>query len=172
MLLPLLYVGACVCLVPLKERLSRRDLPQRLALLRESVWHAERQPVVASTRRPYRRIQKLNEDQVAELVATYRAGGTVSGLARHFGIDRTTVRAVLDREQVARRSQGRVLSLEEIERASQLYREGLNLRAVGAELGVDYRVVRRGLMAAGVRVRQGGRRLNDADGVEPSPRLP
>lgn len=78
------------------------------------------------------------------------------GLARQFGVHRTTVMAVLDRKRVARRSAGRVLSLEEIERASELYREGFTLRAVGSELGVDYRVIRRGLLAAGVRIRRAG----------------
>ena len=108
-------------------------------------------------RRPYRRVHKLSEVEVAELVAEYRDGASVLGLARQYGVHRTTVMAVLDRERVARRSQGRVLSLEEIERASQLYRGGLNLRAVGAELGVDYRVVRRGLVAAGLKLRRAGR---------------
>ena len=147
----------CVRLVPLKERFSRRDLPQKLGLLLKSVRQAERQPVVDGARRPYRRVHKLSEVEVAELVAEYRDGASVLGLARQYGVHRTTVMAVLDRERVARRSQGRVLSLEEIERASQLYRGGLNLRAVGAELGVDYRVVRRGLVAAGVKLRRGGR---------------
>lgn len=80
-------------------------------------------------------------------------------LAQQFGVHRTTVMAVLDREGVERRSQGRVLSPEELERAARLYRDGLNLRAVGAEIGADYRVVRRGLVAAGVRLRRAGGRV-------------
>ena len=144
-------------LVPLKEHLSRRDSAERLAALVRSVREAEGQPAVEGTRHPYRRVHKLSEVEVAELVTEYRAGASVLGLARQYGVHRTTVMAVLDRERVARRSQGRVLSLEEIERASQLYRGGLNLRAVGAELGVDYRVVRRGLVAAGLKLRRAGR---------------
>jgi hypothetical protein len=51
-------------------------------------------------------VLKLSEQQVEKLVSDYRVGGTVPRLARHFRVDRTTVRAVLDREDVPRRSQG------------------------------------------------------------------
>lgn len=144
-------------LAPLKECLSNPDLSEALPELLASVRAAEEQSAVAVARRSYKRVPTLSEAQVEDLVATYRAGATVQGLARQFAVHRTTVMAVLDRQQVQRRVQGRVLSGEEIERACQLYHDGLNLRAVGAELGADYRVVRRGLLAAGVRLRRAGR---------------
>ncbi len=91
-------------------------------------------------RRTHQGVQKVSELRTLDLVAAYHAGGTVQGLAEQFGVHRTTVMAVLDRAGVARRSPTRVQSAEELDKASQLYRDGLNLRSVGAAVGADYRV--------------------------------
>jgi transposase-like protein len=145
-------------LVPLKEHLSKTILADRI----QSLWAEIRQiepdaPILRASRRPAHRARRLSDERAAEVGAAYRAGGTVSGLARQLEIDRGTVRSALRRAEVPQRPQARVLTPEETERACRLYQEGLGLKVVGAQLGVDYRVVRRGLVAAGVEVRQRGR---------------
>jgi DNA-binding MarR family transcriptional regulator len=46
---------------------------------------------------------RLKPEQVDELVAAYRAGGTIKGLAKEYGIHHTTVMRHLDRRGVVDR---------------------------------------------------------------------
>ena len=52
---------------------------------------------------PVQRNNRLGEDKVLELVASYVAGMSVAELARQFEVNETTVRAHLKRRQVGRR---------------------------------------------------------------------
>lgn len=48
-----------------------------------------------------RTARQLDAEQTEQLIAAYRAGGTVFELGRWFGIDRRTVGAILRRNKVA-----------------------------------------------------------------------
>lgn len=139
-------------LVHLKGRLSNPVEVQILTELATIVDNALANPAEIPPKPPRRRLHKLSEAQVEELVAAYLGGATITSLATQFNVNRTTVMAVLDRRRTPRRHQGRVLTDAEVQQALQLYRNGLGLRAVGVKLGADYRVVRRALMDAGMRV--------------------
>lgn len=108
------------------------------------------------TKRPRSRRQhqhqiRLNPDQIRKLVSEYQEGLTVLDLAVRYRIHRTTVLAVLRREKVPPRTG--VID-RNIDEAKQLYELGWSLSKVGQHLGVDAETVRRGLMKAGVVIRQ------------------
>ncbi len=96
--------------------------------------------------------RRLNAEEVRTLVSGYKAGGTVKGLAREFGVHHTTVRRMLDRAGVERR---KVMPLNDAELtlAAQLYGQGLTIAQVGEALNRRYQTMRRELLRAGVVMR-------------------
>jgi hypothetical protein len=70
---------------------------------------------------------RLDSDEVAGLVAAYRAGGRVKQLARQFGIHRLTVSSVLQREGVALRPRG--IHPDDLAEVTRLYQDGWALAA-------------------------------------------
>jgi hypothetical protein len=72
-------------------------------------------------------------------------------LARVFGVHLTTIRAALDRHGETIRVL--TISSVQVEAASQLYRSGLSLAAVGQKLGFDAATIATHLRRAGVPIR-------------------
>jgi transposase-like protein len=98
-----------------------------------------------------RRQRRLRPHEVAQLIVGYESGAGMSDLAREFGIHRATVSVLLAREGVKPRKVG--LTVEEITRACQLYRERSSLAKIGQKFGVDGMTVRRALLLSGVVMR-------------------
>jgi len=84
-------------------------------------------------------------------VADYVEGVEVIELARRYGIARQTVLEQMRREGVARRHPR--LSVDDTERAADLYRAGDSLATIGDVFAVDPGTVRRALMKLGVPMR-------------------
>ena len=78
-------------------------------------------------------------------------------MAGKHSIHRTTVLALLERHQVARR--GRVLTPDHIGRAVSSYASGHSCASIGKELQVSPETVRQALLKAGVGMRRPGRPL-------------
>jgi hypothetical protein len=92
------------------------------------------------TTRSVRRLPRLTEPEIAELVALRQAGEQIAVLAERFGVGRNTVLAHLKRRDVpGRRWHGRTLGAEQLHEAGQLYDSGANLIAVAERFGVDRR---------------------------------
>jgi len=103
-----------------------------------------------------RRVQRrLPPEEIEELVAAYLAGATALALAGKHSIHRTTVLALLERHQVARR--GRVLTPDHIKRAVSSYASGRSCASIGKEFHVNPETVRQALLKAGVAMRTPGR---------------
>jgi len=98
---------------------------------------------------------RLPAEEVEELVAAYLAGATALALAGKHSIHRTTVLALLERHQVARR--GRVLTPDHIEQAVSSYASGRSCASIGKELRVNPETIRQALLKAGIAMRKPGR---------------
>ncbi|RIX34678.1 hypothetical protein D3M95_06695 [Corynebacterium falsenii] len=83
-----------------------------------------------------------------QLVGDYEAGSGVQELASKYGVHRATVFAHLQRREVPRRRPG--LSEPEQAEALRLSREGMSMRAIGRQMGVDRKAVRAALVEAGI----------------------
>ena len=99
--------------------------------------------------------RRLSPEEVEELVAAYLAGSTALTLAGKHSIHRTTVLALLERNQVSRR--GRVLTSDHIERAVSSYASGRSCASIGKKLQVNPETIRQALLKAGVAMRRPGR---------------
>jgi hypothetical protein len=99
--------------------------------------------------------RRLLPEEVEELVAAYVAGATALALAGKHSIHRTTVLALLERQQVSMR--GRVLTPDHIERAVSSYASGRSCASIGKELQVNPETIRQALLKAGVAMRRPGR---------------
>lgn len=76
----------------------------------------------------------------------------MADLATQYGVHRQTISALLRREGVTIR-QRRVMSEAEIDRAVQLYEQGLSLQTIGERLGWDHKTIHRQLKKRGVVMR-------------------
>ena len=94
--------------------------------------------------------RRLNEVELKELASLYRAGARIRELCTIFGIHRTTALAALERMGVSRRAHEVKLTGTRLDRAVELYADGLSLADVGSELRVDAATVRRALAGAGI----------------------
>lgn len=90
----------------------------------------------------------LTAAEVDHLVAEYEGGAGVQELAEKYGIHRATVFAHLRRREVPRRRPG--LNDHEQAEAVRLSRDGMSMRAIGRQMGVDRKAVRVALVDAGV----------------------
>ena len=90
----------------------------------------------------------LTASEVDHLVADYEAGAGTQELAEKYGIHRATVFAHLRRREVPRRHPG--LSGHEQAEAVRLSRDGMSMRAIGRQMGVDRKAIRVALVDAGI----------------------
>lgn len=90
----------------------------------------------------------LTPSEVDRLIEDYTAGMSVVGLAKKYGIHRTTVSAHLSRRSTLRRRPG--LDVDECAEAVRLFRAGVSMRAIARRLGVGRRSVRTCLVDAGL----------------------
>ncbi len=109
------------------------------------------EPVAEVPRTSWRRVRRLSESEVDQLVADYQAGRTVYELAAQFGINRKVVSKHLHARGVTMRMRG--LSPTQIDQAVRLYGEGASLATIGCKLGVDAGTVHARLRERGVRMR-------------------
>ena len=94
---------------------------------------------------------RLDPHQVKDVTKGYRTGATAKELAEQFGLHRTTVTAILQRQGVEPRQRG--LSGAQVAEACRLYPEGWSLARLADRYGVDDMTVRRYLLQAGVVMR-------------------
>jgi hypothetical protein len=97
------------------------------------------------------RVRKLLASEVTQIVDAYQGGSTVVQLAVQFGIDRETVRRILNQAGRLRRPRG--LTAEQVDQAVGLYGGGMSLARIGVRFGVDAKNVRRRLLERGVVMR-------------------
>ena len=108
---------------------------------------------------------RLTADQLARLVAGYKAGVTVYELAADFGIDRRTVSAHMKRQGVQMRL--RPPNASTIDEMVRLYRSGLSLAKVGGAVGFNADTVLKYLRTRGVPTRDTqGRSRADSGGQD------
>ena len=135
-------------------RYSKLDIATKL---RSILAGSGRDDLPARTTRSVRRLRRLTEAEVAELVTLRRSGEQIDVLAERFAIGRNTVMAHLKRRDVpGQRWHGRTLSDDQLADAGRLYATGLNLIAVAQQFGVDRRYLRQALPEAGFTIRRGG----------------
>ena len=77
--------------------------------------------------------RRLSDEQIAELVARYNDGEGTPTLSRAYGVSRSGLRQLLLAQGVTLRDPS--MSAEEIDRAAKLYKSGLTIRQVGAQMG-------------------------------------
>ena len=97
--------------------------------------------------------RRLHTSDIAKLVARYRAGQSLSDLAKEFCIHHRTVAAHLEQSGVQRRMNARKFTNEDVDKAARRYRAGESLATVGIAFNVDAATVRRTLHRAGVTIR-------------------
>lgn len=97
----------------------------------------------------------LRPELINELVADHHAGMSTSELGAKYGIHQSTVVRHLRRQGV--RFRPRPLDGRARLRAVRLYRSGVPLTRVAADLSVGSRAVRAALVAEGVQIRPPGR---------------
>lgn len=102
-------------------------------------------------------LRRLNDEECLEIVEGYEAGASQLQLAVRFGVHRTTIMRLLEREEVRARRKVRKLTAVQVDEIAQLYRSGLTLAKIAAEFSVGPSTVRRELVKAGVTLRHRGR---------------
>lgn len=95
--------------------------------------------------------RRLSDGRVAELVALYRSGVGTPALSKRFGISKPSVLELLHDHGVRMRRQP--LTMTQRARAVQLYKEGLAIKPIAAELDSSFGAVHRVLKAEGVPLR-------------------
>jgi DNA-directed RNA polymerase specialized sigma24 family protein len=103
---------------------------------------------MVSRKRPKQAQTRLSSDEVAALVAAYRAGSTLEEVASIFSVHEQTAVAHLDRHGIPRRRHG--LSAAQVAEALQLYEEGWSLGQIGERFGVWPQAIGYRLRRAGV----------------------
>ena len=97
---------------------------------------------------PLQRRTFLDEGKILDLIASYVAGTTITGLATEFNVNPTTVYEHLRRQQVERRPFRKVRPAQ-VPEAVDLYKAGTSLRQVARHLGVSPDTAKRILVEAG-----------------------
>jgi lambda repressor-like predicted transcriptional regulator len=95
---------------------------------------------------------RLDPEGVAQLVASYQAGGRVKQLARQFGIHRLTVTSILQREGVTVRRRG--IHPDDLPEVTRLYQDGWALAGLAVKFDVSPSTVTNTLRRAGVPTRR------------------
>ena len=137
--------------VELLGRYSKLDIATKL---RSILAGGGRDDPPARTTRSVRRLRRLSDPEVDQLVERYQNGCSIHILARDFGIHRTTVTAQLKTGGVWRAP--RRLTKAEASDAIKRYEQGWSLVRVADHFGVSSDAVRRALKRANVITRPVG----------------
>lgn len=105
------------------------------------------------TRADLRRRIRVRDQQ---LIKRYEAGETVKRLAREFGMNHSTIRALLVEAGVTVRTRRR-LSVEQIARAHDLYLDGYSTTQIAELFGCYASTIGRALVKLGVSLRPPGK---------------
>ena len=97
--------------------------------------------------------RRLSQGEIKQLIHRYREGASIDGLARRYGIHRTTVIHHLDQAGVARRRVVRKMTDESVAVAAAQYGQGASLAVVADAFGVHQRTLARELRRAGAPIR-------------------
>jgi hypothetical protein len=89
------------------------------------------------------------------MIGHYRAGATILELSARYEVHRTTVMALLARNEVARR--GRVVTPDYVTHAIALYESGKSCASIGRDIGASPETIRQTLLKAGVPLPKPGR---------------
>ena len=108
----------------------------------------DRLPARPTRSRQFQR--RLDDQELAQLLAAYERGVIIDDLATMFDIDRTTVMANLSRLGAESR---RGIVHRRIDEARALYEQGWSLARIGDHFGVHAETVRLALRRAGVQAR-------------------
>lgn len=104
---------------------------------------------------PHRSLRRrLSPQAIDELVARYTAGEETPALSREFGISGSGLRQLLRAEGVSLR--GHAMTVQDAEKAVQLYERGLTITQVVAHIGYSHGTIRTVLLKHGVAIRSGG----------------
>ena len=122
----------------------RRLATELPALLRHRVKRAKR-------KKPRQAQRRLMAEQVAQLVAEYKAGDDMSVLAARWSLHRTFVAAQLRRAGVTLRRQG--IPDDRLDEAVRPYGEGWSCQRLAEHFSCDDETVRQALKRAGVQLR-------------------
>lgn len=98
---------------------------------------------VPAKQQPRQKQLRLTPDQVADLLGRYTDGTSVLALAKEYGVHRTTVMAILERESIPRRAATRSMTDDDVARAAAQYASGHSLAVVASAFGVSTRTVAR-----------------------------
>ncbi|MHB8465603.1 MAG: helix-turn-helix domain-containing protein [Acidimicrobiales bacterium] len=90
------------------------------------------------------------------MIAAYLADVGVVELAKRFDIHRSTVSAILDRQEVVRYEVG--VPVDHVADVVQLYLSGSTAKDIATKLSIDPRTVRELLRKQDVAIRPGGRK--------------
>lgn len=102
--------------------------------------------------RPPRRVMdRFTPEQLAELVAQYRAGTPTTALCRQYGLSKSSVLETLRSAGVQMRRQP--LTADQVARAVRLYESGLSQSHVAKQLGLAQSSLQLALTRAGVEMR-------------------
>jgi DNA-directed RNA polymerase specialized sigma24 family protein len=96
---------------------------------------------------PWRVEQRMTLQALKQLATDYLAGDPVEVLQERYGLGRASVLRLLDEAGAQKRRKG--MTVEQVQRAGQLYGEGSSIREIGAELGVPKTTVQNALVRAG-----------------------
>jgi hypothetical protein len=93
---------------------------------------------------------------IEEMVTRYTAGEAIRALSLEYGISRSGLRQLLQNEKMVLREQG--ITPEDVERAVQLYSQGMTLVQVAEQVGSSYGTLRKVFHEHGVVMRACGQR--------------
>jgi hypothetical protein len=136
-------------------RKTPEELECLIALTRESSTKKPDQPELFI--RDLKR--RLGPAKIEELVAAYGSGQTAPQLMATYNISKTGVLTLLASRGVTMRNQP--ITQSELAEATKLYTRGLSLAALSKQLGVPHETIRRGLISAGVAMRNRGPQRNE-----------
>lgn len=105
----------------------------------------------SDTSAPVRSAKQLREHEIDVLVARYRELRNMRQVAREFRMSRTTVAKHLANRGI---DASRGMKPADIDRAVDLYAEGLSSMSIGKQLGFDNHTILSALRAEGVPIRK------------------
>ena len=141
-----------------------RPLLEQIALIKLGVAEAPAPPATSHYRavtKISQRQKRLDEHEINQLIAEYKAGSTVYQLATRFGCHRTTVSEHLRLNGVQMRL--KPLTEERIQEAVRLYESGLSAAKVGERVGANAATVLARLRERGVVIRDAHDRRTSVD---------
>jgi len=142
------------------EGMSMAEVGGRLGLSIGAVHYRLRIAGVARRKRADYRSGARSPEELARIITLYRAGGSLRRVAAQMSISSESVRQVLKRAGMSRRSSGdyhrTYLSRAELQRVARLYESGMSAASVGRTLGLGGSKVIYRLHRLGIEVRPAG----------------